>query len=422
MAGLLPWQFPGTWQGSLRVGDIDVASGVPTTTRKLGAGIVLQDPASQLVMERVGDDVAFGLENAAWPLEQMRRRVPEALGSVGLQGFEDRRSNRLSGGEQQRVAIAGVLAMEPGLLILDEPTASLDPEGAAAVAGILRALRDARSTTIVLVEHRAELAWPLADIVLALDAEGRPIDVGPPTDVLGRSSSALVAAGIWLPADREVAHGRLRGGEPGAPLLQVDGVTFAFDRGRPVLQDVNLDVRAGERVGLVGRNGSGKTTLLRLALGLLRPRGGRVLLDGRDPARLRAREIARVAGYVVQNPELGFLGDTVRDEVALGLDTAQLAFAHELCERLSLPLERFGSRSPYQLSGGEQRRLSLVTALARRPSLLVLDEPTWGQDRRGHEALVAALDELVGRGSAVLAATHDARFVADALDREIRLS
>jgi energy-coupling factor transport system ATP-binding protein len=422
VAGLLPWQFPGTWAGSLHVGDVDVARGAPVTTRALGAGIVLQDPASQLVMERVGDDVAFGLENAAWPLDAMRRRVPEALEAVGLSGFEDRRSNRLSGGEQQRVAIAGVLAMEPGLLVLDEPTASLDPAGAEAVAGILRRLRDARSTTIVLVEHRAELAWPLADVVLALDHDGRPLDFGPRASVLARSGPALATAGIWLPADRNGDPSTREAGAVGARVLAMDGVSFAFDRARPVLRDIRLDVGAGERVGLVGRNGSGKTTLLRLALGLLRPTEGRVALEGRDPARLRAREIARLAGYVIQNPELGFLGDTVQDEVELGLDAAQRAFAQELCERLSLPLERFGARSPYQLSGGEQRRLSLVTALARRPKLLALDEPTWGQDRRGHEALVAALDELVGQGSAVLAATHDARFVADALDREVRLS
>jgi len=124
---------------------------------------------------------------------------------------------------------------------------------------------------------------------------------------------------------------------------------------------------------------------------------------------------------VVQDPELGFLADTVRAEVELGLDATQRPFAHELCDRLGLPIGRFGERSPYRLSGGEQRRLSIVTALARRPALLALDEPTWGQDRRGHEALVAALDELVGEGTGVLAATHDARFVADAGLREVRL-
>ena len=426
VAGLLPWQFPGTWQGSLRVGDTEVARSAgagtpPITTRHLDAGIVLQDPASQLVMERVGDDVAFGLENAAWPLEAMRARVPAVLGEVGLAGFEERRSTRLSGGEQQRVAIAGVLAMTPGLLVLDEPTAHLDPEGAEAVASVLRGLREQRSTTIVLVEHRAELAWPLADLVLALGADGRPIDVGRPADLLARSAPALAAAGIWLPADRAAAPRKREAATPGDPVLNLDRVSFGFERDKPVLRDRSLEVRAGERVGLLGRNGSGKSTLLRLALGLLRPTNGSVTLGDRDPARLKPREIARLAGYVVQDPELGFLADTVRDEVELALDSSQAAFAQELCDRLGLPIGSFGARSPYRLSGGEQRRLSLVTALARRPALLALDEPTYGQDRFGHEALVTALDELVGQGSAVLAATHDARFAAEALDREVRL-
>ena len=423
MAGLLPREFPGRWHGSVRIGDTDVAAGAgsPATTRSLGAGIVLQDPASQLVMERVGDDVAFGLENAAWPLEAMRRRVPEALAAVGLAGFEDRRSTRLSGGEQQRVAVAGVLAMEPGLLVLDEPTASLDPEGAASIAAILRQLRDGRSTTIVLVEHRAELAWPLADLVLALGLDGRPIDVGPPADVLARSGAALEAAGIWLPTDEPRSLRPPARAAAGGAVLELDHVSFAFERDQPVLGGVSLEVRAGERVGLLGRNGSGKTTILRLALGLLRPTDGRVSLGGRDPRRLAPRAIARLAGYVVQDPELGFLADTVREEVELGLDGPQIAFAHELCDRLALPIGSFGARSPYRLSGGEQRRLSLVTALARRPSLLALDEPTYGQDRRGHGALVAALDELVGQGSGVLAATHDARFAGEALDRSVRL-
>ncbi|MEA2674159.1 MAG: energy-coupling factor transport system ATP-binding protein [Chloroflexota bacterium] len=378
-------------------------------------------------MERVGDDVAFGLENLAWPMVAMRARVPEALAAVGLAGFEGRRSTRLSGGEQQRVAIAGVLAARPGLLVLDEPTASLDPDGAAAVFAILADLRSRRSSTIVLVEHRAALAWPLADLVLALDDGGHPIDVGPPKDVLRRSAKQLEAAGVWLP---EAAAGGLgASGLPGRPrgplgtipILTLASVRFGFEPGEPVLRSVDLEVVAGERIALVGPNGTGKTTLLRLVLGLLNPAAGEIRLGGRDPRRLAGVDLARQVGYVVQDPELGFLADAVLEEVELGLDPDQVRYAHELCDRLRLPLERFGDRSPYRLSGGEQRRLSLVTGLARRPLLLALDEPTYGQDRRGHEALVAALDELVGQGSAMLAATHDERFVRDATDRRVEL-
>ncbi len=419
----------------------------PITTAQLGAGIVLQDPASQLVMERVGDDVAFGLENLAWPMVAMRQRVPEVLGAVGLAGFEARRSTRLSGGEQQRVAIAGVLAPWPGLLVLDEPTANLDPQGAAAVFGILTELRSGRAATVVLVEHRAALAWPIADLVLALDDDGRPIDVGAPADVLSRSGRKLERAGVWLPEGNAGPRpGRRRGKAPaldtelasdvepplaasrrGAPagslpIVELEEVRFGFERDRPVLRSVNLRVEQGERIALTGPNGSGKSTLLRLALGLLRPIGGAVRLGGRNPWRMPPLQLSRLAGYAVQDPELGFLADSVREEVELGLEREQVRYAHELCDRLRLPLETFAERSPYQLSGGEQRRLSLVTSLARRPLLLALDEPTYGQDRRGHEALVAALEELIGQGSALVAATHDERFVRDATTRRIELA
>ena len=446
IAGLLPWQFEGTWQGSLRVGDVEVARNEgdiaegsspsevssdvvhPVTTAGLGAAILLQDPASQLVMERVGDDVAFGLENDAWPLEQMRARVPEALASVGLAGFDGRRSTRLSGGEQQRVALAGVLAPRPGVLVLDEPTAHLDPSGTEAIFGILAGLRERRAATIVLIEHRAEQAWPLADVVLALDDDGRPIDVGPAAAVLKRSRKRMTNAGIWLPEGAaEPAAGAARTGRGDRtlgtlPVLEMRGVRFGYDRENTVLRDVDLTVGPGERVALVGANGSGKSTLLRVALGLRRPTTGLVQLGERDPARMPAIQLARLAGYVVQDPELGFLGDTVRDEVELGLEPAQVAYAHALCDHLRLPLEAFGDRSPYRLSGGEQRRLSIVTGLSRRPLLLALDEPTFGQDRRGHEALVSALDQLVEDGSALLAATHDERFVSDATDRRVELA
>ena len=445
IAGLLPWQFEGTWQGSLRVGDVEVArnegdvpesSGQPVTTGALGAAILLQDPGSQLVMERVGDDVAFGLENLAWPLEQMRARVPEALASVGLAGFDLRRSTRLSGGEQQRVALAGVLAPRPGILVLDEPTAHLDPSGTETIFGILAGLRERRAATLVLIEHRAELAWPLADIVLALDDDGQPIDVGAPAAVLKRSGMRMANAGIWLPRSTEgsaagsTARGAAETARPGPgertfgtlPVLEMRGVRFGYDPENTVLRDVDLTVSPGDRVALVGANGSGKSTLLRLALGLRRPTAGFVRLGERDPARMPAVQLARLAGYVVQDPELGFLGDTVREEIELGLEPAQVAYAHALCDHLRLPLETFGDRSPYRLSGGEQRRLSLVTGLAQRPLLLSLDEPTFGQDRRGHEALISALGQLVEDGSALLAATHDERFVRDATDRRVELA
>ena len=410
-------------------------------------GLVFQDPESQLVMERVEDDVAFGLESRGWPLAAMRERVPQALAEVGLEGLERRRTGRLSGGQQQRLALAGALAPRPGILVLDEPTANLDPPAARAFAARLAALRASRAVTIVLVEHRVDIAWGLADVVLALGPDGRAIDLGPPADVLARSRDRLIAAGAWLPDEPPTAASSsapvAAPSSPSAPasastlppsaasasapvpspgaLVTARGLSFAYDGGPDVVRGVDLALTAGERVALVGSNGSGKSTLARLLVGLLRPAKGEVRLAGLDPSTLPPAELARHAAYVFQDPEQQFVTLRVRDEVMLGLDEAGRREAEALMDRIDMPLGLFGDRSPYTLSGGEQRRLSLATALVRHPRVIVLDEPTFGQDRRGHEALLAILSERVDAGAAVLAATHDERFIAAFASRIVRL-
>jgi energy-coupling factor transport system ATP-binding protein len=387
-------------------------------------GLVLQDPTTQLVMERVEDDVAFGLENRAWQRDAMHARIPQALAEVGLGGMERERSRRLSGGQQQRLALAGALAPRPGLLVLDEPTANLDAEGAAALMQALGAIRGTRAATLVLIEHQVDRAWPLADVVLALGHDGRPIDVGAPNDVLARSADAMRSAGIWLPGETARSPLARRTRDEGAspdPLVRAEALRFGYDRGRPVVRDISLDAWAGERIALVGRNGGGKSTLGRLLVGLLRPDHGRVTLAGDDPARVPAATLARHAGYVFQEPERQFLAQTVGDEVRFGLTDEEQGRVDGLMQRLALPLDVFEGRSPYRLSGGEQRRLSLACILVRRPELLVLDEPTFGQDRLGYEGLLAILGEHLDEGACLVAATHDARFVDDVADRIVEI-
>ena len=430
LAGLVPREIPGDFTGELDVDGLDpvTADGSAVAAR---VGLVFQDPESQLVMERVEDDVAFGLESRGWTVEDMRVRIPEVLAETGLAGFERRRTTRLSGGQQQRLALAGALAPRPGILVLDESTANLDPDGARAFGERLAAVRAARAATIVLVEHRVDVAWPLADLVLALGVDGRTIDVGTPDEVLARSRALIEASGTWLPgggvAGSHVPDEALSAApvddHAAAPILTAHGLRFAYD-GPAVVDGVDLVLQPGERVALVGPNGSGKSTLARLLAGLLRPLGGTVLLGGADPSRLKARELARLAGFAFQDPEAQFVATTVREEAMAGLDAddaATAAHVEALMARLGLPLDAFGDRSPYMLSGGEQRRLSLAPALARAPRLLVLDEPTFGQDRRGCEALEALLAEQVAAGTAVLVATHDERFVASFASRVVRL-
>ena len=431
LAGLVPRDLPGTWTGSLTVDGVE--------TRDFGAGalaarvgLVFQDPSRQIVMERVEDDVAFGLEGRGWAREAMHARVPEALRAVALDGAERRFARDLSGGQQQRLALAGVLAPRPGLLVLDEPTANLDPAAARAFLARLAAVRDERSATIVIIEHRVEDAWPLADVILALGSDGAPIAFGTPETVL-RDRDRLDEAGIWLPGTvtkplPRASESSLPEVSPASPassraaaVIEAAAVDFGYEPGHPVLHDVNLVARPGERIALVGPNGGGKSTLGRLLVGLLAPDAGTIRLRDSDPARLPARILARRAGYVFQEPERQFLSQRVRDEILLGLRPDEAAAAEDLMARLGMPLDRFGDRSPYRLSGGEQRRLSLATALIRRPEVLVLDEPTFGQDRLGYEALLEILGEHLAAGACLFAATHDERFAADIATRVIRL-
>jgi energy-coupling factor transporter ATP-binding protein EcfA2 len=412
IAGLVPWSIPGRLGGELWIDQLRAGVDDPTALLER-VGIVFQDPSSQLVMDRVGDDVAFGLEGRRWSRSAMRGRVPAALAEAGLGGFERRRSARLSGGEQQRLALAGAFAPRPGLLVLDEPTSNLDPPGADAFAARLAEVRARRAATIVLVEHRADLAWPLADLVLALGADGRPIGFGTPGELLGRHRPALVEAGVWLPDEPLPPLPLQQGVVAATPLGEARGVSFAYQAGAPVLSGVDFAVAAGERLALLGPNGSGKSTLLRLLLGLLRPTSGSIRLAGRDPARVPARELARLAGHVMQDPERGFLAGSVEGEILVGLDADERTRAGDVAAALGLPFVRFGLRNPYTLSGGEQRRLSVAAQLVRRPPLLAFDEPTFGQDRHTYEALLALLRERIAEGTALVAATHDLRFAGD---------
>jgi energy-coupling factor transport system ATP-binding protein len=441
LAGLIPGEIPATLSGRLELDGFEVRELGPVSAAAR-IGLVLQDPASQLVMERAEDDVAFGLENRGWPPSAMIERVPEVLAGVGLGGMERRRSRQLSGGQQQRLALAGALAPRPGLLILDEPTANLDPRGAAILMAALAELRQVRSTTIVLIEHRVDQAWPLADMVLALDADGGQVDIGPPDKIAKRSGERMAAAGTWLPASVERELGKpgasgaapeagrveasgtalgLAAPAPGAEIVRAIDLHFSYDVGRPALRDVSLSAREGERIAMVGANGSGKSTLGRLLVGLLRADRGTVILGDGDPARLTAAALARQAGYVFQDPERQFLAERVGDEVGLGLTPDEVERVPDLMTRLDLPLDRFAERSPYRLSGGEQRRLSLACILVRRPRVLVLDEPTFGQDRSGYASLLDILREHLDEGVCLIAATHDERFVHDVAGRIVEL-
>jgi energy-coupling factor transport system ATP-binding protein len=423
LAGLLP-EDSGESEGAAEIDGLD-----PRKARE-GVGILFQDPETQLVMARAGDDVAFGLENRAVDPADIWPRVDGALRRVGFPYGRDRPTAALSGGEQQRLALAGVLALRPDLLLLDEPTANLDPAGAALVREAID--RAASDTTVVLVEHRVAEALPLVDRVVVLEPGGGVRADGPPAEVFGRHGEALAAAGVWVPG-HPVAP-RRAAGPAGEPLLTAEGLGMRHPgAARPALCDVDLTVRAAEALAVLGPNGAGKSTLALMVGGLLRPTAGRLSataeLAGADastpPHRWPAPALAGRIGSVFQDPEHQFVAATVREELALGprrvglAEAAVNATVDELLGRLHL--DRLAGANPYTLSGGEARRLSVATALATAPRLLVLDEPTFGQDRRTWVELVDLLAGLRDGGRAVVTVTHDEAFVAALADRTVTL-
>ncbi|GAA1794119.1 ATP-binding cassette domain-containing protein [Planosporangium flavigriseum] len=384
-------------------------------------GILFQDPQTQLVMARAGDDVAFGLENRGVPTTEIWPRVDAALGRVGFPYPRDRRTDALSGGEQQRLALAGVLALRPWLLLLDEPTANLDPAGAAQIRDALGAV----DMTVVLVEHRVAEVVPLVDRVVVLSPGGGVAADGVPEKVFAEHGAALAAQGVWVPG---VALPQRRAGRaPGKALLTAAGLTLRHPgAARPALSGVDMEVREGETLTVLGANGAGKSTLALLLGGLLRPSAGRVTVHA-DPAvpphRWRAATLAKRIGSVFQNPEHQFVTNRVRDELALGPRRVGRDPAPVVDELLSrLRLDRLAAANPYTLSGGEQRRLSVATALACAPDLLILDEPTFGQDLRTWRELVDLLADLRDSGCGVVTVTHDADLVEALGDRQVVLS
>jgi energy-coupling factor transport system ATP-binding protein len=423
LAGLLDPDHAGEPTGKLSVDGLD-----PRAARHRSA-LVLQDPESQLVMARAGDDVAFGLENRAVRREQIWPRVDGALEAVGFRYGRARRTDQLSGGEQQRLALAGALALEPGLLLLDEPTANLDPGGAALVRAAIRAVQDVTGATTVLVEHRVGEALDLVDRVTVLEPGGGVQVTGSPSDVFATHGESLAAAGVWvpdLPVTAAVASARTPAGGP--QLLRADDVTVT-----PGLAGVSADVCAGEAVAVTGPNGAGKSTLASVLAGLRAPTTGTVhgtaQLAGADahvpPHRWRAASLADRIGTVFQDPEHQFLTGRVHDELAFGPrrrgvpDAEVDRLVTDLLDRLHLT--RLAKVNPFTLSGGEKRRLSVATALTTSPRVLVLDEPTFGQDRRTWTELVDLLSTHRDEGGAIVTATHDAPLVEALADRVLTL-
>lgn len=425
VAGLLGGSEEGDEAGRLLV------DGAPPQRRRDAIGMVLQNPDAQVILSRVGDDVAFGMENHRVPRDRIWPRARHVLSAVGLELPFPHPTSHLSGGQQQRLALAGVLAMNPGLILLDEPTANLDPAGVVEVRDAVAATAAQTGATLIVIEHRTAVWLPVVDRVIVLGADGEIVADGPAGPTVDRERDRLTAAGVWVPGAALPAITRHR--SAGASLLTGTGLSLGHRRGPRLDTGLDLDVRRGTTTVVTGPNGAGKTTLALTLGGLLPPRGGRLLADStfapaaqrREPVRWRSRELLTRIGSVFQDPEHQFLTASVYDELALGpralgRDRATVAATVDaLLDRLRLT--SLAEVNPFTLSGGEKRRLSVATVLATAPGVVVLDEPTFGQDRTTWEELVRLLAELADDGTAVVAITHDRDFVAVVADEHVDL-
>ncbi len=427
--GLIPRSYTGgQLQGTIRLAGQDPT---PLSLAQISrmVGTVLQDPEKQIIGAYVLNDVAFGLENLAVPRPEMLRRIQEVLDFLEMSHLRDRPTTELSGGEKQKVAIAGVLAMEPDILLLDEPLASLDPASAQETLALIRRLADT-GKTVLLIEHRVEDAMAIRPSHALFLEEGRQRFFGPlegflqvadPRDVKLPAPHALriLAQRDPLPAPPR------RSRQPhAAPLATLEDVTFGYSPERPVLHQVSLSIHPGDVLAILGPNGAGKSTLLRHLIGLVHPQQGRATVAGQDTRRLTVAEIARHVGYVFQSPTHMLFAPTVREELSFG--PRNLGFPPERIEanvRRALQivdLEGYEDTSPLALSFGQQRRVGIAAILTMEPRLLLMDEPTAGQDYRHYTEFMDAIVQMPFEAVAFI--THDVDLAVRYANRVVLLA
>lgn len=456
--GLIPHFLRGAMEGEVEVRGRSTREGrVGEFAREVG--LVFQDFEAQLFSTNVELEVAFGPENFAVEREEMQRRVKESLGRVRLQGFEERQPATLSGGQKQRLAIASVLSIEPRILCLDEPTTDLDPVGKLGVFEIAAELRELEDVTLLVVEHETEETLGADRIVLLKDGG---VVCDRPTDEVLRDVELMRRTGVMplqvpdLFAELGVemderpltpeggleefrrrglsvsaeGHRRLvqadesREEDYGEPLIEVRGLSHRYPNGLRALEGVDLTVRRGEFLAVLGQNGSGKTTLVKHFNGLLEPTEGTVSVGGEETGRQGLQKLGQTVGYVFQNPDHQIFSDTVYDEVAFGPKIRDLSEEEEVEERVLEALEAVGlsgyeQEDPFGLTKGGRQRVAVASVLAVRPEVLILDEPTTGLDHAEQRSMMGLVKSLNEAGSTIVIVTHTMWVVAEYAHRAV---
>jgi energy-coupling factor transport system ATP-binding protein len=454
--GLIPHFYGGKISGRVEVQGLNI---VEQSTKELATkvGMIFQDPENQLVAMDVEREIAFGLENLAFPRDLIAKRMEESLDTLGISGLRYRQVHELSGGEKQKVVIASVLALHPDVLVLDEPTSELDPKGAEEVLNAIERLNDELGITVILIEHRLDRVAHLVDRLIILH-EGRIIADGAPRQVLSEGEITNIGVGIppiirlvqglrnkgisidetplTVREGRSMLDGVFRNAKmpvfqkkkrlDDKPIVNIDKLWHAYSNEVTALKDVSLTICEGEFVAIMGRNASGKTTLVKHINGLLKPTKGRVKVGGIHTREATIAELAQKVGFVFQNPNDHLFADTVEEEIAFTLKN--LGFkGGEIASRVDEMLKRFNlipyrHQYPRFLSGGEKQRVALASVLAAHPKMLILDEPTRGMEYKLKSELMGFLNEYRSQGNTVILVTHDVETVAEHADRVILLS
>ena len=429
--GLIPHASAGTLTGTVYLNGEDVAT-QPLATTCQQVSLLFQNPDDQLFCTLVEDEIAFGLENLGFPPEEIQERITTALEQVGLSGFESRQISSLSGGERQRVVLAAICAMRPQVLLLDEPTSHLDPQGTRDILNIVKQLNNEMGITVVLATHRTKEIAPLCNHVWLMEDGRLRLDL-PKADAF-QDATPYQRLGVQVP---EIENAAIKSAIPSLKrpstalqqdaFLSLENLHFRYpNTDSDAVCDISCEVPRGEVLAIMGANGSGKTTLIHLVAGLLRPTAGEVIIDGKSCSRVKLHQLAGKVGIVFQNPDLLLQAETVRDEVTFG--PKNLKFLRKTVEeRVDKTLTRFdlqdlGSEAPYALSRGQRQRTAVAATFSLHPDLFLLDEPTTGQDAQHLYQLMDELsDEIRQEHKTLIFATHDTDLTLKYADRILLL-
>jgi len=412
--GLVPHFYGGTFSGRVIIDGIDTRK---TTPSKLAGtiGMIFQDPENQLIMTNVENELAFGLENIALPVEKIRERIERYSYRFGLNNLIHRFIPELSGGEKQKVALASILAMQPKYLVLDEPTSQLDEENARTFLEAIKNLNVSVGITIILVEHRLERCLQYADRLIFMK-NGKVEFDGRREEAIQYLKSENLVQTFSRKVNQVNPHQEI--------ILEANNIWFSYGNSH-ILKGLNLSVRKGEILAITGANGSGKSTLLKNLNGLLKPEEGTITIFGKDISGCSTAELAAEIGYLSQNPNDYLFEKNLQKELEFTLTNLNIAKA-EWEERISwtlsiLDLSRYRRTFPRDLSCGERERAALASILVAKPRILVLDEPTRGLDQWNKAKLGQTLQSLQREGFTTIIVTHDFRFIAEYANRVLRL-